>query len=95
MHVGSSYDPISAGSSRRSSQLSNTGGAPSIGHSGSHILAAGMASHLQRLQMRITGGNHDPLYNTSNLVLQVSPPLFLMRNSIIRFSQFPAYKPLI
>ncbi|KAJ9580705.1 hypothetical protein L9F63_024115, partial [Diploptera punctata] len=66
MQVGSSYDPISAGSSRRSSQLSNTGG----GHSGSHILAAGMSSHLNRLHMRATGGHLDALYNTSNLVLQ-------------------------
>ncbi|PSN43509.1 hypothetical protein C0J52_13404, partial [Blattella germanica] len=70
MQVGSSYDPISIGSSRRSSQLSNTGVPSSIGHSSSQILPAGMSSHLHRLHIRAIGGHNDPLYNTSNLVLQ-------------------------
>ncbi|XP_021919808.1 transcriptional activator cubitus interruptus isoform X3 [Zootermopsis nevadensis] len=68
-HVGSSCDPISPGSSRRSSQLSNTG-VTSVGHSVSHLLPSGMSSHLQRLHTRVLGGHQDPLYCTSNLVLQ-------------------------
>jgi hypothetical protein len=68
--VGSSCDPISPGSSRRSSQLSNMG-VTNAGHSVSHLLPSGMSSHLQRLHTRVLGGHQDPLYCTSNLVLQV------------------------
>jgi hypothetical protein len=73
--VGSSCDPISTGSSRRSSQLSNAGGVTSVGHNVSHLLPPGMSSHLQRLHSRVLGGHQDPLYCTSNLVLQVSGTL--------------------
>lgn len=54
---GSFYDPISAGSSRRSSQLSSAGCVPPPPPS--HLLAG----QLQRLQQS---------NNTSNLVLQVN-----------------------
>jgi hypothetical protein len=72
--VGSSCDPISTGSSRRSSQLSNTGGVTCMAHNMSHLLPGGMSSQLQRLHTRVLGGHQDPLYCTSNLVVQVSCP---------------------
>jgi transcriptional activator cubitus interruptus len=65
MTPGSFYDPISAGSSRRSSQLSTatTGGTCVPPSPPSHLLA-GQLQRLQNVPNKITGGN-------GNLVLQV------------------------
>lgn len=59
--VPSPYDPISLGSSRRSSENSNYNMAG---------IACSMNSHLAKLQRRAMGPAE--LYNTSNLVVQVS-----------------------
>ncbi|XP_069949724.1 transcriptional activator cubitus interruptus isoform X3 [Cherax quadricarinatus] len=57
--VSSPYDPISLGSSRRSSENSNFNMAG---------IAQSMSSHLAKLQRRAIGNGE--LYNTSNLVVQ-------------------------
>lgn len=66
MATGSFYDPISAGSSRRSSQLSTatTGGTCIPPSPPSHLLA-GQLQRLQNVPNKINGGN-------GNLVLQVN-----------------------
>nr|CAD7423769.1 unnamed protein product [Timema monikensis] len=67
--VTSFYDPISPGSSRRSSQLSSSGVPATGSGTGNHLLTSGMTNHLYRLHSRALG-QHDNIYSTSNLVLQ-------------------------
>lgn len=63
--IPSPYDPISLGSSRRSSENSNFNMAG---------IAQSMSSHLAKLQRRAMATSE--LYNTSNLVVQVSLCVF-------------------
>ncbi|XP_063919971.1 transcriptional activator cubitus interruptus isoform X2 [Zophobas morio] len=68
---GSFYDPISAGSSRRSSQLSTatTGGTCVPPTPPSHLLA-GQLQRLQNVPTKITGGNGNLVLQTQNVSLQ-------------------------
>nr|XP_015833512.1 PREDICTED: transcriptional activator cubitus interruptus [Tribolium castaneum] len=71
MAPGSFYDPISAGSSRRSSQLSTatTGGTCIPPSPPSHLLA-GQLQRLQNNPNKITGGNGNLVLQTQNASLQ-------------------------
>ncbi|XP_068895219.1 transcriptional activator cubitus interruptus isoform X2 [Tenebrio molitor] len=71
MTPGSFYDPISAGSSRRSSQLSTatTGGTCVPPSPPSHLLA-GQLQRLQNVPNKITGGNGNLVLQTQNVSLQ-------------------------
>ncbi|RZB94458.1 transcriptional activator cubitus interruptus, partial [Asbolus verrucosus] len=71
MAPGSFYDPISAGSSRRSSQLSTatTGGACIPPSPPSHLLA-GQLQRLQSVPNKVNGGNGNLVLQTQNVSLQ-------------------------
>ncbi|XP_044270412.1 transcriptional activator cubitus interruptus isoform X2 [Tribolium madens] len=71
MAPGSFYDPISAGSSRRSSQLSTatTGGTCIPPSPPSHLLA-GQLQRLQNMPNKVNGGNGNLILQTQNASLQ-------------------------
>nr|CAD7258275.1 unnamed protein product [Timema shepardi] len=89
--VTSFYDPISPGSSRRSSQLSSSGVPATGSGTGNHLLTSGMTNHLYRLHSRALG-HHDNIYSTSNLVLQTQN--MSLQQSGVGFTAPPSGSPI-